>query len=283
MIAVATWSVLVAMASSEQAAPTLASPALAVKAGRERGASVLEKRRMEEEAAAAADEAAAAKRQKKSRSVARVPAVAVVDQALPNGVGIQGRGRATINAPLADGSNCVAAMQQRRQSLLAAAEFRPTRKVVAVAPAGAGKFDGMPDRDEYAAGAEGEAAFARDFEQFVESNFDGKGVELRTIDQHELKAGFFGAWYERGGHGKKESKGGLGNVISGNYCGKKAPSEDFSQGNKRCRTSQLAALGWRAVLDRVRLAGGPSSASTGAEPEGPAPGVVRGGAAGDGR
>ena len=70
MIAVATWSVLVAMASSEQAAPTLASPALAVKAGRERGASVLEKRRMEEEAAAAADEAAAAKRQKKSRSVA---------------------------------------------------------------------------------------------------------------------------------------------------------------------------------------------------------------------
>ena len=43
------------------------SPALAVKAGRERGASVLEKRRMEEEAAAAADEAAAAKRQKKSR------------------------------------------------------------------------------------------------------------------------------------------------------------------------------------------------------------------------
>ena len=30
------------------------------------------------------------------------------------------------------------------------------------------------------------------------------------------------------------------------------------------------------VLDRVRLAGGPSSASTGAEPEGPAPGVVRG-------
>ena len=202
VIAVATWSVLVAMASSEQAAPTLASPALAVKAGRERGASVLEKRRLEEEAAAAADEAAAAKRQKKSRSVARVPAVAVVDQALPNGVGIQGRGRATMNAPLADGSNCVAAMQQRRQSLLAAAEFRPTRKVVAVAPAGAGKFDGMPDRDEYAAGAEGEAAFARDFEQFVESNFDGKGVELRTIDQHELKAGFFGAWYERGGHGK---------------------------------------------------------------------------------
>ena len=37
------------------------------------------------------------------------------------------------------------------------------------------------------------------------------------------------------------------------------------------------------ILDRVRLAGGPSSASTGAEPEGPAPGVVRGGATGDGR
>jgi hypothetical protein len=75
------------------------------------------------------------------------------------------------------------------------------RAVVAVAPAGAAKFDAMPDRDDYDAGAAGEAEFARDFEAFIETNFDGKGVELRTIDQHELKTGFFGAWHERGGHG----------------------------------------------------------------------------------
>ena len=29
---------------------------------------------------------------------------------------------------------------------------------------------------------------------------------------------------------KKENKGCLGNVISGNFCGKKAPSKDFSGG-----------------------------------------------------
>lgn len=48
----------------------------------------------------------------------------------------------------------------------------------------------------------GEAQFERDFDKYVEENFDGKGVELRTIDTHELKTGFFGAWYERCGHGK---------------------------------------------------------------------------------
>ena len=42
-------------------------------------------------------------------------------------------------------------------------------------------------------GAEGEPAYANVFEKFAEENFDGKAVELRTIDQHELKAGFFGA------------------------------------------------------------------------------------------
>ena len=117
------------------------------------------------EAMVAADAAAAAKRHTR----AKLPAKAVIDPALPNGVGIQGCGRAAMNAPMADGSNCVAAMaaatQQRRQSLLAAAEFRRTQTVIAVSPAGAGKFDGMPDRDDYAAGAEGEEQYARDFEK----------------------------------------------------------------------------------------------------------------------
>ena len=50
----------------------------------------------------------------------------------------------------------------------------------------------MPDRDDFPEGAEGEPAYANVFEKFAEENFDGKAVELRTIDQHELKAGFFG-------------------------------------------------------------------------------------------
>ena len=43
---------------------------------------------------------------------------------------------------------------------------------------------------------------------------------------------------------KMEIKGHLGNVISGNFCGKKATSEDFSEGNKRCVSisHDLAAL-----------------------------------------
>ena len=60
-----------------------------------------------------------------------------------------------------------------------------------------------PDRDDYPKGSEGAAQFALDVERFIDCNFDGKGVELRTLDQHELKSGFFGAWYERNGHGRR--------------------------------------------------------------------------------
>ena len=132
-----------------------------------------------------------AKRMKhKQQSTVRSSAAAVADPSLPNGVGIQGRGRAGMNIRLSNGGNCVAAMQQRKQSLMAAAEFRSSRRMVSVAAAGAGKFDEMPDRDDYPAGATGEAAFARDFDKFIDDNFDGKSVQLRTIDQHELKTGF---------------------------------------------------------------------------------------------
>ena len=130
-----------AVSTSDKGSAPLASPALAVKAGRQRGLSVLEQRRLEMEAMAAADAAVSAKRQQRSKASAK----SVLDPSLPNGVGIQGRGRAGMNSSMADGSHCVAAMQQRRQSLLAAAEFRPTRSVVTVATAGAGKFDGMPE------------------------------------------------------------------------------------------------------------------------------------------
>ena len=112
-----------------------------------------------------------------------------------------GRGRAAVNMPLRADGDGVQALQERRQSLLAKADFRPMRAVISVAPAGAGKFDGMPDRDDYEDGPDGEAAWARDLESFAETNFQGKGVELRTIDQHELKTGFFGCWHEKNGHG----------------------------------------------------------------------------------
>ena len=58
-----------ALAQGATAVRQLASPALAVKAGRQRGLSVLEKRRQEEEQEMAAAEAAAAKRKKVIKKV----------------------------------------------------------------------------------------------------------------------------------------------------------------------------------------------------------------------
>ena len=72
------------LAESATAAPQLASPALAVKAGRQRGLTVMEKRRQEEEEQMAAAEAAAAKRKK---ILTPKPSVATVtDPSLPAGV-----------------------------------------------------------------------------------------------------------------------------------------------------------------------------------------------------
>ena len=113
-----------------------------------------------------------------------------------------GRGRSAVNARLTSDGSTVEALQRRRLSLLSKAEFRPMRSVVGVAPAGAGNFDGMPDRSDYAEGSDGEEAWARDMSAFAASNFRGKGVELRTLDQHELKSGLFGFWHEKCGHGK---------------------------------------------------------------------------------
>ena len=61
-----------ALAQGATAVRQLASPALAVKAGRQRGLSVLEKRRQEEQQEMAAAEAAAAKRKKIFRPTASV-------------------------------------------------------------------------------------------------------------------------------------------------------------------------------------------------------------------
>ena len=184
-----------------QVSPTLASPALAVKAGRKRGPSVLERKRKAEAEQIAAEEASAAAKRVK-RPLQRASPFEVADASLPNGVGILGRGRAAVNVPLTADGDGVQALQERRQSLLAKADFRPMRAVISVAPAGAGKFDGMPDRDDYDAGPDCEAVWARDLQSFAETNFQGKGVELRTIDQHELKTGFFGCWHEKNGHGE---------------------------------------------------------------------------------
>ena len=113
-----------------------------------------------------------------------------------------GRGRAAMNAPLKLGG-AVQAMEERKASLMNAAEFRLTSKVTAVAPAGTGKLDGVPDRMDFEVGtAAGAAEFAEKMLSFVEENFEHAGIEARSADEHVKKAGFYGYWHERRGHGK---------------------------------------------------------------------------------
>ena len=125
-----------ALAESATAAPQLVLPALAVKAGRQCGVSVLDKRRQAEQQEMAAAEAAAAKRTKIIKPTSSV--ATVVDPSLPAGVGTMGRGRSAVNARLTGDGSTVEALQRRRLSLLSKAEFRPMRSVVGVAPVGAG-------------------------------------------------------------------------------------------------------------------------------------------------
>ena len=126
-----------AMSSPEKGSTgvELASPAAAVKAGRARGAPVLERRKKEEAALEEANKAKTTRRSSPSRARRQV-AFVLNDSSLSNGVGIRGRGRAAVNAPLSNDGSSLEAQQKRRSSLLAKAEFRPMSTVLAVAPAG---------------------------------------------------------------------------------------------------------------------------------------------------
>ena len=59
----------------------------------------------------------------------------------------------------------------------------------------------MPEREDFPDGSGGEEQWRAAMDEFVENNFTCKGIELRSADQHELKAGFFGEWHRRNGHG----------------------------------------------------------------------------------
>ena len=120
------------------------------------GPSVLDQRKTLEETMVALETAAAAKQyrkpQRKPISTSRTAALVLADPSLSNGVGVQGRGRSAMNGQMFSGSDCVAALQQRRNSWMAAADYRPMKKVLPLAPAGAGKFAEMPDRDDFSEG-----------------------------------------------------------------------------------------------------------------------------------
>ena len=176
--------------------------------GRARGTSVTE-RRAAEQAAMMADEAAkqAAKKTKSSKAstvrgavVHTLLACAATSAGVPAAACALGRGRAARNAAFAIGGD-VESVEKQKATLLKKAEWRPTSRVTDVAPAGTSKLGELPDRDAFAAGAAGAAQFSEAMMDFVDENFSGAGIEARSADEHEKRAGFFGYWHERRGHG----------------------------------------------------------------------------------
>ena len=186
----------------------LASPCLAAqREARNRGPSVTERRAVEAAAAEAEQERLEQQRLARRGTASRVVSTALVLSSrngageVPLGTRKLGRGRAAMNTPLQLGG-AVKNLEERKASLLAAAEFRPTHRVVAVAPVGTGKLDEAPDRMDFeVATASGAAEFSAAMIAYVDKTFDGAGIEARTADAHEVSAGFFGYWHEMRGHG----------------------------------------------------------------------------------
>ena len=115
--------------------PTYALPReQAVK--RERGKSVLELRR-EAEAEAQREQRLVTKPLTRKRDVSTPKdrktarkTVELADPTLPNGVGIQGRGRAIMNGKLDAGRSGLEAQAGRERTLIGKAEFRPARGLI---------------------------------------------------------------------------------------------------------------------------------------------------------
>ena len=169
---------------------------------RVRGPSVLERLAAEERAAAEAEAERFAKAlYRRAGGAVRAHASDKVTTTGNGAVCVLGRGRAARNAPLELGGSAPA-MEQRKMTLLAKAESRRSSTVFSLAPAGAGKLDEMPERDEFEATDDGARAWMANFFDFLDKNFSSSGGQGRALDQHELRAGFFGEWHARNGHGR---------------------------------------------------------------------------------
>ena len=116
----------------------------------------------------------------------------------------QRRGRARLNAPLATGVTAAAGGEFARRSrgLEAAGEYRRSKAMRAVGPAGGANFSSAPDRPDFGDGVEADDEFEQQMLGWVDGNLNDAGVEARTLDARELKVGMFGDFCETRGHGK---------------------------------------------------------------------------------
>ena len=218
--------VLVSTATSAtHAAGVFASPALAVKAGRKRGPTVLERRRKEECEQLAEIEASAAKRRRTGPEQVRAERQCCTSSQsrLQNGAkkgnqcGVNncGRGRVRLHAVQVQSACALDGEDERRKCLGEKGWARRSVVVHGVSASGAANLEDVPGREDFPAGADGDAEWEASALQFEDENFEDAGAEVRSMDVRDRKVGLFGDFLERVGHGKfaewrsNEEQGGL--------------------------------------------------------------------------
>ena len=172
------------------------APAAAVKAGRERGPSVSERRAKEQAAEAA--EAATKKAKKISVKRALGEALRVVGAAATGIVYGRVRLHSSPHAP-SNGTG-----EEQRNALLEKGWGRRTVLVHGVSPSGDAAFEAVDDvgREVFAMGEQGAQEHEEAFMEYLSGNFDDAGSEVRSLDYRDRKVGHFGDWLKRVGHGE---------------------------------------------------------------------------------
>ena len=162
---------------------------------RERGPSVLERRRQE----AAAEEEAEASRRASRRHKAEAEPTNLIE-AFEEAVEADGvRGRVRLHA-ISQTRGGLQVDDDRRKCLAEKGWARRTVVVHGVGPSGAANLEQLPGREDFAADESEEWLQAT--VKFVEDNFDGEGAEVRSMDQRDRKVGLFGDFCQRVGHGE---------------------------------------------------------------------------------
>ena len=131
------------------------------------------------------------------------------------GISNVGRGRVRLHAVQKQISSALDEEEEQRKCLAEKGWARRSVVLRGVSGSGAANLEALPGREDFPAGADGEAEWAEALLVFEEANFEGAGNEVRSMDQRDRKVGLFGDFLERVGHGKfvesraSEEQGGL--------------------------------------------------------------------------
>ena len=126
-----------------------------------------------------------------------------------------GRGRVRLHAVQKQILSALDDEEEQRKCLAEKGWARRSVVIRGVGGSGAANLEALPGREDFPAGEDGDAEWAEALRLFEEENFEGAGIEVRSMDQRDRKVGLFGDFLERVGHGKfvewraNEEQGGL--------------------------------------------------------------------------